>query len=209
MKKRLILIFVIFIIGAYFVLYQNKSHSIQPVLNIKNTIATTTIYQDQLNGFSFDYPKEFSLADKETLSTQSWNFNSTSTGNLLVRVLIPRTIQPKTNFGEAVFDVGIGSDKLSVKDCLVAPEGNFVGVSSSTVNGVDYLVFHYNDAGAGNFYDVTSYHTIKNGKCFVLDSMIHSSNIGNYSPDQGINEFNKTLVHNILKNITDSFRFLN
>ena len=37
---------------------------------------------------------------------------------------------------------------------------------------------------------------------------IHSTNIGNYDPSQGISEFDKTNVTNVLETIAGSFMFL-
>ncbi len=174
-----------------------------------SSVSENAVYENKLNGFSFSYPSKFSLADNETILNQPWEYNTTDTGNLIARVVIPRTIQPKTNFGEAYFDVGVSTSTDSIKNCLISSGVNTTDVSSISINDQSFEVFHYNDAGAGNFYDVTSYHTVKNGKCFVLESFVHSSNIGNYSPDQGIKEFDKILVNNILKNIVESFQFLN
>lgn len=168
---------------------------------------TNLIYTNSNYRFTFAYPKEFMLADEQVISDQAWQSNTTDSGNLIVRVLIPRTIQPKTNFGEANFDVGVSTSSLAIKNCLLPPMGNGVQTSNLVINGIDFTVFHYNDAGAGNLYDVTSYHSVHNGKCFVLESMIHSSNIGNYSPDQGIGEFDKASIDNILKSIVNSFKF--
>ena len=210
MKKTLlvIVVLIIVILGIYFVLNPNKSKAPSQTLN-NNFVATTTVYKNTTEGFSFSYPNKFSLADNETISGQPWEYNTTDIGNLIVRVLIPRTIQPKTNFGEAYFDVGVSTSTQSLRDCLLSPMGNGVEILSQNIGGTDFKVFHYNDAGAGNLYDVTSYHIIHDGKCFVLESMVHSSNIGNYSPDQGISEFDKVSIDNILKNIVSSFRFLN
>lgn len=205
--KKIFWIPFIFILIIGFILSFTRKQSL--VGDNNSSIATTAVYENTTEGFSFSYPKEFNLADEETLSNQSWDFNSTSAGNLLVRVLIPKSIEPNTNFGEAVFDVGVSTSSIDIKNCLVPPIGNFVEVSTSTINGENYTVFNYSDAGAGNRYDIESLRAIHNNQCFVLESMIHSSNIGNYSPDQGIKEFDRNFVNSILNNIVSTFKFSN
>ena len=76
-----------------------------------------------------------------------------------------------------------------------------------SLHGMDYTKLTVSDAGAGNFYDVTSYRMIKDSQCYALEYTIHSTNIGNYSPDQGITEFDKTKIQTILESIVKSFSF--
>lgn len=214
MKKTIltIVIILVLVIGFSFFFFKNQAvptstPQIQTASTTPVAKVSTTVYNDAINKFSFSYPKELSLADKATIDSQPWEYNTTDKGNLLVRVLIPKSTQPKTNFGEASFSVGVSTDTASIKNCFLSPMGNGVNISTLKIEGVNFTEFHYSDAGAGNFYDVTSYHTLYNGKCFVMESMVHSSNIGNYSPDQGITEFNKDSVNKTLEDITNSFKF--
>ena len=68
--------------------------------------------------------------------------------------------------------------------------------------------FTLNDAGAGNLYETTSYRGLFDGDCYAIEYTIHSTNIGNYSPDQGVKEFDKVKVQEELEKILDSFKFL-
>ncbi len=170
--------------------------------------STTQTFIDSSSTFSFVYPKEFSVVSSNFSSADSWMQNSTADGNLLAVLTIPRSYQPNTNFSEAKLTVGKSSKASAVKSCLQMTNGNGISKSTVNINGTTYTKFNYSDAGAGNFYDVTSYRTIRGAECYAVEYTIHSTNIGNYSPDQGITEFDKAKVQNTLETIVQSFKFL-
>ena len=104
--------------------------------------------------------------------------------------------------------MGTSADPNAIKNCLVYTNGN-VGTSSEvTINGRKFTKMNFTDAGAGNYYDTTSYRTIYNNQCYAVEYIIHSSNIYNYSPDQGVKEFDKTKITSILERIIQSFKFI-
>ena len=133
--------------------------------------------------------------------------------------MIPRSFQPKTNFSEATFVVGSSADPKSIELCLRASNGetpgynpevaNPVSAGRVTINGVAFSKYNLGDAGAGNYYDTTSYRTMRDGVCYAVEYTIHSTNIGNYDPSQGISEFDRAKVQGILEDIAKSFKFLN
>jgi len=153
-------------------------------------------YNDPIEKFSLSYPKEFSLASNEALTLQSQS----------VKIIVPKSIQPQTNFSEASVSVTVSKDPATVKKCLVAPVASTAKAKRQVINKTVYSVFHDTDAGAGNFYESTRYHTVHNKKCVMVESLIHSSNIGMYSPDQGITAFDQKAVTAILDTIIGSFR---
>ncbi len=77
------------------------------------------------------------------------------------------------------------------------------------IHGITYTKVTYSDAGAGNFYDTTSYRVVRHSQCYAIEYTIHSSNIGNYSPNQGISAFDEWKVQSILEGMVQSFIFLN
>ena len=171
MKKTPLIIFLILvvIIVIYIVLMPAKQNNVPSIISPVTTVSTSTaVYKNDAEGFSFSYPNQFSFADSQTLLDQPWEYNTSATGTLISRVLIPKSIQPQTNFSEAYFDVGVSTDTEAIKNCFVSPVGNEVDVSTSTINGVDFRTFHYSDAGAGNFYDVTSYHVLRIWQMFCF-----------------------------------------
>ncbi len=91
--------------------------------------------------------------------------------------------------------------------CMVATNGEKrTGVV--TINGQQFTKVTSSGAGAGNFYDTTSYRTIRDGDCYSVEYTIHSTNIHNYDPSQGIKDFDEPAVKNLLENIVKSFTFL-
>jgi membrane-bound inhibitor of C-type lysozyme len=165
------------------------------------------IFTDQGKTFRFSYPKELTVSGGELGYTQSWQINTQRLGLMLAKVVIPRETQPKTNFSSATFTVGTSSDTQAIKDCLVADNGE-MAKGMTTINGVSYATFVLGDAGAGNYYDTTSYHTLRNSQCYVIEYTIHSTSLGAYSPDQGIKQFDKASITKTMEAIVHSFTFL-
>lgn len=173
-----------------------------------DTDAGMKTFTDMGKTFHFSYPSMFSVTSGEIGYTNAWSNGSAQTGLVLAQVVIPRTFQPKTNFSEARFTVGTSADPTAVKNCLVSPPGNNISKAEVTISGQKYQKFVYADAGAGNFYETTSYRTLRNDQCYAVEYTIHSTNIGNYSPDQGITEFDKAKVQGLLDAMAQSFAFL-
>jgi membrane-bound inhibitor of C-type lysozyme len=163
-------------------------------------------YTDRGNTFSFSYPAQFVLSGGEIGYSQSWSYNSPDFGILFAVVNIPQEFLPKTNFGEAKFTVGTSADPHAIKNCLISDSGGTT--TTEIINGTKFTKMNFVGVGAGNIYDVTAYHVILNSQCYAIEYMIHSSNIYNYSPDQGIKEFDKTKVELLLENMAQSFKFI-
>ena len=175
----------------------------------KNISASTTNYTDSSKTFSFSFPNQFKLFGGDMGYSQDWQVQSTSSGLLLAVVNIPRNFYSgKTNFGEAKFTVGTSADPDAVANCLVPEFPNMEKTSTTTINGFQFTKMNFSDAGAGNFYDTTSYRIICDSQCYAIEYTIHSSNIYNYSPDQGVKEFDKTKVDSVLENMAQSFKFI-
>jgi hypothetical protein len=165
-------------------------------------------YTDAEKTFSFSYPNQFILSGGEIGFSQDWNYNASSSGMLLAVVNIPRSFMPGTNFGEAKFSVGTSADPSAVKGCLTSDFGNFATTTKVTIGNRVFTKIVYTDVGAGNYYDVTSYRTVYNGQCYAVESLIHSSNILNYSPDQGIKQFDRLKISLVLEGMAQSFKIL-
>jgi hypothetical protein len=123
-------------------------------------------------------------------------------------VHIPKSFLPNTNFGEAKFTVGTSVDPDAIKNCLISDNGNMGTTSEVTIGSRKFTKITFSDAGAGNFYDTASYRTVYNNQCYAIEYTIHSSNIQNYSPDQGIKEFDKGKITSVLESISQSFKFI-
>ncbi len=186
-KSYAVFTWVITILVIVFSIYIFTKDPIEPGTPI--VINTTDLkFDDVVNGVSFVYPKEFSLSSENVL-------------------IIPKSFQPNTNFSEAKFSVSKNNSKEALGGCylLINGEESFGFVD---INGVSFLKNTLGDAGAGNFYETTSYRTVYNESCFNISYLIHYTNIGAYSSEQGIKEFDKNLIIGILEKVVQSVRLL-
>ncbi len=165
-------------------------------------------YTDEENTFSFSHPSQFVLSGGEIGFSQDWSYNSSSTGLLLAVVNIPRSFMPGTNFGEAKFSVGTSADPGAVKNCLISDFGNFATTTKVIIGNRNFTKIIFTDAGVGNYYDVTSYRTVYNGQCYAVESIIHSNDILNYPPEQGIKQFDRLKINLVLEGMAQSFKIL-
>ncbi len=165
-------------------------------------------FTDDAKTFSFIYPAYAVLSGGDGTYVQNWMTNTTSSGMLLAKVTVSRDQQPKTNFAGATFTVGTSSDSQAVANCLKGLNGSLVATSTVSINQVPYTVVRTDDAGAGNFYQTTSYRAVRNNQCYAIEYTIHSTNIANYSPDQGIKKFDQVQADTMLQAIAVSFSWL-
>lgn len=167
----------------------------------------TKTFTDNGKTFTFSYPNTLVLSGGEIGYNTSWRNNTQTLGLSFVKVAIPRGSYPKTNFSEAWFTVGTSSDATAIKECLIATNGE-QAKGITTINGVQYATFELGDAGAGNYYETTSYRTMRNSQCYAIEYTVHSTNLGAYDPSQGISQFDGVTVIDILESIVHSFSFL-
>ena len=167
-------------------------------------------FTDQGKTFSFAYPNEVTISGGGVGYTTDWivNNNAQTLGLVLAKVSLDRSLEPKTNFSGATISVDTSADPAAVSSCLLASNGGVTAKDPVVINGVTYAKITSNDAGAGNFYSTTSYRTVRNNQCYVVEYTVHSTNIGNYSPDQGITQFDEQKINTILEQVVQSFKFL-
>ncbi len=164
-------------------------------------------FSDTGKTFSISFPKSFSISGGGIGFDTTWRTNVQTPGLLLVKITSPRNLQPKTNLSNITITVGTSSDPEGIKNCLVAKNGE-VATGSTTINTINYSIFTLSDAAAGNLYTTTSYRTIHNDMCYAVEFTIHSTNVGNYPPDQGIKEFDVAPIDTIIQQSMQSFKLL-
>jgi len=175
----------------------------------KQVDENTLNYTDASKTFSFLFPHQDILSGGDMGYTQDWRVQSTSSGLLLAVVHIPRTFfQEKTNFSEAKFTVGTSADPNEIKNCLISDRSNEGDVMKVMIGDRQFTRITYGDAGAGNYYETQSYRTVYKDQCYAIEYTIHSTNIYNYSPDQGVKEFDKAQITAVLENMVKSFKFI-
>ncbi len=163
-------------------------------------------------GFSIAYPIDFDTNDiyATTLSTD-WRFgvDASQQGVLAFTLVIPRAFEPQTNFADAKLTVGYSANGVAVAQCLVPgpASGPSNATSSTVINNIQFTVLHFTDAGAGNYYETTSYRTVQSGKCWAVEYTIHSSQIANYPESYGLHSFDRAMVAGVLDRIVGTFAF--
>lgn len=176
--------------------------------NINNKKSNSLKFSDSNNTFTFEYNSLFEASEGEKIPTIDWRVNAKKEGLIIANVFIPKSFIPNTNFSDVRFIVGRSTDESEIRGCLNNATNEEVKDGFSNISGYTFAKFLSNGAGAGNFYETTSYRGIVDGDCYSIEYTIHSTNIGNYSPDQGIKEFDKLKVENELEKIIKSFKFL-
>jgi hypothetical protein len=166
------------------------------------------IFTASNGAFSFDYNSFFVALPGQEVPSLDWKLNAKENGIVLATVSIPRTYMPQTNFSEGKLTIGKSSDKIAIKNCLVNDSVSNNNVLKTTISGYPVVKFTSGDAGAGNLYNTTSYRGIIGGECYSFEYTIHSTNIGNYSPDQGIQQFDNTKIVNSLESVLKSLRLI-
>lgn len=174
-----------------------------------STAAGISTFVSNSGNFMFTYPKGFIVSSGGVGYNTNWRVNTTDSGKLLVKLTSPKNyaLTTKTNLSNLTFTVGASSDKNVVANCLSIANGETRG-GIITLGGVDFTKILLTDAGAGNLYTTTSYRAVKDAMCYAIETTIHSTNLGNYSPDQGIKQYDTDEVSNALNKIVYSFRFL-
>lgn len=163
------------------------------------------------SGWSIAHPLSFDASVSYSVTPMdNWRQGSPDgPGQQPFTLTIPRLFEPQTNFDEAVLSVGVSGDPAAVTHCLVQePSGDRSSASTTTsINGAVFTVFRLDDAGAGNYYETTSYRTLRARQCWAVEYTIHSSQIANFPVEYQLKPFDETKLHDILDRIVGTFKF--
>lgn len=168
----------------------------------------TSTYTDASGIFSFSYPSQFTLSGGGIGYSTEWMQNATSSGMLLAKVSVPASYEPGTNFASSRFTLGASSDPSAVASCQKMANPSNATSSQVAIDGVPFTKITYSGAGAGNFYEYTSYRTDHEGECYAIEYVIHSLNIHNFPSSAGIKEFDRSAVQQMFEGMVQSFKFL-
>lgn len=197
----LLIIVAVLIVGALMLfLIPGKRAEPAPVVvePVPVQVEDKTVYANAEYGVTLRYGTDFILQPTNEGASFYWS-RETVPAKTLFRIVLPKSFQPNTNFSEATLSFYATDDSLSAKNCLTAQNGE---VANGMKN--NWAVFRLGDAGAGNYYETTSYRMLKNGACVALDAVVHSVNVGNYPPELGIKEFDHQAVEQKLAEVLDT-----
>jgi len=110
--------------------------------------------------------------------------------------LVDTGFYENTNLSEAYFFYGSSSDSGVAASCTdpLSFGGPEQVVGNVNINGVDFVKTEGGGVGAGNIYEQTYYRVLLNDICHEVTFFVHYGNIGNYSPDSGIKQFDQAAL---------------
>jgi hypothetical protein len=223
MKNRILLVggAVIILVGAAFVASRylvsrldGMGPGIVPATSTPDRLPTADrsgwrTYASSTAGVQFQFPPELKLSEEKAAT--GWRVGSVDPGTVIATVALPENSQPNTNLSEAHLRIGMSRNSKAVAECLVPGmrgDQAFKG-TPVTVNGTPFTFFRETGAGAGNFYDTSSYRTLRSGTCYAVEITVHSTNLGNYPEEQHRVQFDNAKVQTLLLGVFESLEFLN
>jgi hypothetical protein len=166
-------------------------------------------------GFSIAYPIDFQTDDNYAITPSTdWRIGSNGEpGQKMLTITIPRIFEPQTNFADATLTVGKSSAQPAVANCLTpdqsdGPSGANLNGATTTINGIAFTIFKSASAGAGSYFETTSYRTMHTGACYAVEYTIHSSQIANYPSSYNLQPFDENEVTGVLDRMVGTFKFL-
>jgi hypothetical protein len=209
-KGGLLAVVAVLIAIGLVLVWLGRRDAVAPIMeNESTTDAARETFVAGSGDFSFSYPKGLEVVVGNGERVSQWRAGTATLGRLDVTVTVPREMQPNTNFSDARFTVGSSDEPNEVSACLTDTSGAaWTQPATREIGGVTFVVIQTGDAGAGNFYDTTSYRIVRDGRCHAIEYTIHSTNIGNYPVEAGVTEFDRAAIRAVLESMVESFRFL-
>jgi hypothetical protein len=163
-------------------------------------------------GFSIAYPLDFDAQDNySAMPSTDWRLGANGAPGIKYFTLtVPRAFEPQTNFIDTTLTVGASGNNAAVAQCLAPDQSGepTTTTSTATINGINFTVFKSADAGAGNYYETTSYRTLHAGKCYAVEYTVHSGQILNYPSSYNLQPFNEQQIDSLMQNIVGTFKFM-
>ena len=158
-------------------------------------------------GFTISAPIDFAGLGAPQ-DAPDWRWNSQDPGKVLYEIVVPRAIEPQTNFGGATVTVGASSDPKAVANCL-APAGAPPDEKSwkQKIGGIEFSTFRDSDDGMSHYHEITSYRVLHGGECVAVEYMIASTSLGVYPAEYGLKQFDIAHVRGLLDRIVATFKF--
>ena len=138
--------------------------------------STLSIYTNGEFGFSFMYPATANIQDSfsATSSAKSaWRVGATSKGFSLVRVLMDTS----------EYRIGTATSTKEVATCIkVAPSEKVL--TDTVVGSTTWKTFTFDQLGTDNEKRVTSYRTVYNKSCYVIEEIVPRAQVSS-TTDRG------------------------
>lgn len=130
-------------------------------------------YTDPGERFYFDYPADLTVTGPTTAATRSWRAGAPTTGYTLARLSIPQSYMQSANFAGAELRIGQSTDprEINATGCPAGSTAAPGSASAESINGQVFTKLTTPTAGGRT----TSYFTIRDGDCYVIEYTIRSS----------------------------------
>lgn len=202
---KLLLAIIVIVLGLLAWVFFGARHAVAPTPQNNATTTQSSILAGVADQTWVDSKLSFSIAHPSDFASSSTDFAGylPLTQTPLVSFVVPQSMYKGTNLEEAGVYVGATSSPQALTSCTSPMQGETL--SHETINGADFVVATSTEAGAGNLYESKIYRRIENGWCVEIVEMLHSGNIGNYTPG-AVKEFDKAYFDGILDAIVHTYR---
>lgn len=178
-------------------------------------LGETKLYTDSSELFTFLYPANLQglqVLKGAATNTNDWRVSPRDgeLGKVRVNLIIPDSFDPNTNFRDAKMTIAFGANQKATDNCLsnsANGSGENVQTSTVSINGIPFKKTVFSDAGAGNYYETTSFKAVRAGQCISIEYTIHSTNRQSYPEEMNIGEFNKAKIVRVLDAIVQTIKF--
>ena len=144
----------------------------------------------------------------EAFTSVCSDFSGQSDGTVTC-IAYPAAEMKSTNFQAAAFSVSEIKGATTQAECLKVeePPPHVGSVRKETVNGVIFTVIETDGVATGNLIDGYVYRSFHRNKCYELDIRIAFSNPA-YADPGTMKNFDLEMVHHRLKQVLDTFKFV-
>ena len=156
-------------------------------------------YSNPATGTSLTYPDIFAPAIPVV--------GNYKTDPELTLHLIDSKAYDKTNLSEVYLFISSTSDAQVVATCTEANQnggGPEQVVGNDVINGFTFVHSSSDGVGAGNYYQQEIYRMVNKDICYEMIYLIHSTNIGNYTPGT-VTEFDRDTLMQKLYSVFSTF----
>jgi hypothetical protein len=154
---------------------------------------------DPQYGVALGYTDEFAPVNS------GMPFNNKGTPLLTLALIEPALFTPVTNLSETYLLLAASQDPAIVSACIQPVAGDGEKITGQVIlNGYTFTRSEFSDAGAGNFYELIAYRTAWENTCYEVIFLIHSTNIGNYTPGTVV-EFDHAALLDKLETVLNTF----
>jgi hypothetical protein len=116
-------------------------------------------------------------------------------------------VPPGTNLLEKRMEIDVRRHEGECRQATYGTGGNHPAPAQVTVNGVDLLKEFGGGIAAGNFYETTSYSTVRGESCIAVTFVLHSSSSGVYATEPP--PFDEAAESALFDELISTFRFEN